>query len=386
MDRILVGGKQPSKKSARGKLQLDQSSFRESGNTAVAATPVSVQRRQNKLRWWRLPFWVLAVVSGAKSFVDNPIIGSKRLNRVGLHLWRIKAAHRLAAYRRAKLARLIPADFRQQFDRDGFVEVPNFLPEDVFRRLQAELLECKLESRIHQQGDTVTRRVPVGPEFLAAMPDLDRMLDSPLWKGIMAYVASSRTAPLYYIQTIIGGCVEAPPDPQIQLHADTFHPSMKAWLFLTDVGPDDRPLTYVAGSHRLTPERAEWEYRKSIDVAEHGDRLSQRGSFRITPEELGELNLPNPTHFAVPANTLIAADTCGFHARANSNRVTVRVELWAYARRTPYIPWTGLDPLSWRPIAIRRAEWLASIIDWLSRRGWKVQHWRPAGLRRPVDA
>ena len=343
-------------------------------------------RLRRLLRWYRAPLWLFALLTGAKSFVDNPVIGSKRFNRAGLHLWRIKAAHRLSSRRRAQLARLVPADVKQQFDRDGFVAVPNFLPDDVFRKLQSKLLETELETREHQQGDTITRRVPVGPAIRAAMPDLNRMLDSPRWKGIMAYVASSRIAPLYYIQTIVGGCTEAPPDPQIQLHADTFHPSMKAWLFLTDVGPDDRPLTYVAGSHRLTPERAQWEYRKSIDVAEHGDRLSQRGSFRITPEELAELNLPEPTHFAVPANTLIAADTCGFHARANSDRVTVRVEIWAYARRSPFIPWTGFDLLSWRPIAIRRAEWLASLIDRLSKRGWMVQHWRPSGRKRPIVA
>ena len=329
--------------------------------------------------------WTLALFSGAKSFVDNPIIGSKRLNRAGLHRWRIRAAHSLAWRRRSRLSRLLPAEIKAQFDRDGFIAIPGFLPDEDFRRLRSQLLESSLESREHQQGDTITRRVPVGPELLAAMPDLARMLDDPLWKGIMAYVASSRITPIYYVQTIIGGYTEGPPDPQIQLHSDTFHPSLKAWLFLTDVGPNDRPLTYVAGSHRLSVEREAWEHRKSIDVVTEGDRLSQRGSFRISSEELAELNLPAPTHFAVPANTLVAADTCGFHARATSDRPTVRVELWAYARRNPFLPWTGLDPLSWRPIADRRAEWLGSIVDWLSRRGLMVQHWRPAGKRRPID-
>jgi hypothetical protein len=336
-------------------------------------------------RWWRLPFWTAALFSGAKSFVDNPVLGSTRLNRAGLHRWRIKAAHSLASRRRKRLSGLIPADLKAQFDRDGFIAIPNFLPDEVFRRLQSQLFETALDSREHQQGDTITRRVPVGPKLLAAMPDLARMLDDPLWKGIMAYVASSRIAPIYYIQTIVGGCAEGPPDPQIQLHSDTFHPSLKAWLFLTDVGPDDRPLTYVAGSHLLSAEREDWEHRKSIDVATEGDRLSQRGSFRIAPNELAELNLPAPTRFSVPANTLVAADTCGFHARATSDRPTVRVELWAYARRNPFLPWTGFDPLSWQPIADRRAEWLGSIVDWLSRRRLMVQHWRPAGKRRPID-
>ena len=46
---------------------------------------------------------------------------------------------------------------------------------------------------------------------------------------------------------------DGPPDPQTALHADTFHPTVKAWLFLTDVAADAGPFTYVPGSHRLTP-------------------------------------------------------------------------------------------------------------------------------------
>ena len=354
---------------------MDQSGFRRIGT----------QRAREIARWWRLPIWTLAIFSGANSFVDNPVLGSRRLNRAGLHRWRIRAAHWLANRRRARLARLIPTDLRQQFDRDGFIAISNFLPDECFRRLQSQLLDTALDSREHQQGDTVTRRVAVGPALLEALPELADILDDPRWKGIMAYVASSRTKPLYYVQTIVGGCSGGPPDPQIQLHSDTFHPSMKAWLFLTDVGPDDRPLTYVAGSHRLSDRRADWEYRKSINVVTDGDRLSQRGSFRISPKELTELGLPEPTYFAVPANTLVAADTCGFHARASSDRMTVRVELWAFARRSPFIPWAGFDLLSWQPIAIRRAEWLGAILDWASSRGWMVQHWKPVGKRRPID-
>ena len=87
-------------------------------------------------------------------------------------------------------------------------------------------------------------------------------------------------------------------------------------------------LTYVAGSHRLTPERAAWERNKTVNDR-HADRLSQRGSLRVETEELALLGLPQPTRFAVPANTLVAIDTSGFHARADSDHPTLRVELWA---------------------------------------------------------
>jgi hypothetical protein len=201
----------------------------------------------------------------------------------------------------------------------------------------------------------------------------------------MAYVASTRSRPLYYLQTIVGGFAEAPPDPQVELHSDTFHPSLKAWLFLTDVEDDGRPLTYVAGSHRLSHQRIAWEQRKSMEVMRRGDRLSQRGSLRIQPEELAELGLPQPTRFGVPANTLVIADTCGFHARAESDRQTVRVELWAYCRRNPFLPWLGGGLLSLPPIADRRPAFLYRLKDSLDRAGLARQHWTPAGTRRPMD-
>jgi hypothetical protein len=195
----------------------------------------------------------------------------------------------------------------------------------------------------------------------------------------MSFVSSFSSRPLYYLQAIASGVAEGPPDPQVELHADTFHPSMKAWLFLTDVGPDDSPLTYVPGSHRLTPERLAWERRRSLDVLDGGDRLSQRGSLRIAQTELAALGLPQPIRFTVPANTLVIVDTCGFHARGKSARPNVRVELWAFCRRTPFLPWTGLDFLSWGPLADRRAQWFAQALDWLQRKGWAMQHWRPDG-------
>jgi hypothetical protein len=328
--------------------------------------------------------WLLALATGAKSFVDNPILGSERLNRRGLHVARLNLAHRIAWSRRRRLASAVPKQWREQFDRAGFVEVRDFLPADLFQRLREQLLTGEFETRQHQQGDAVTRRVAIGPALMRQVPELHGLLEAKGWKSLLAYVASTRSAPLYYIQTISTGHTAGPPDPQIELHSDTFHPSLKAWLFLTDVTDDQGPLTYVAGSHRLTPERIAWERERSIDIRD-SDRLSQRGSLRIGADELSALGLPPPTRFAVPANTLVVIDTCGFHARGSSDRPTVRAEVWAFVRRTPFLPWTGFDPLSWKPIAIRRANWLAGIVDRLERLGLKKQHWVPAGRRRPSD-
>jgi len=347
----------------------------------MGSTPVTAP---GPLRWWRSPLWLLQVATGAKSFADNPILGSRRLNRRGLHGSRLKLAHRLAWRRRRGLASKMPPELREQFDRNGYVEIRDFLPADSFAHLQSALLESEFDSREHRQGDTITRRVPIGPTLLQAVPDLARLIDDKRWKHILAYVGTTRSEPLYYVQTIVMGHAQGAPDPQLDLHSDTFHPSLKAWLFLTDVTDDEGPLTYVAGSHRLTPKRLAWEQARSIGISD-SDHLSQRGSLRVSAEELAALDLPAPTRFTVPANTLVAIDTCGFHARGNCSRPTVRVEIWAYSRRSPFVPWSGLDLLSWRPIAIRRATWLPFIVDRLDRLGWMKQHWKPAGPRRPID-
>ena len=104
------------------------------------------------LKWWRAPLWTLALATGAKSFADNPILGSPALNRRGLHVARLKLAHRLAWARRRRLARALPAEWRQQFDRDGYVEVRDFLPADLFTRLQQALLDLMGQGHIRLGG------------------------------------------------------------------------------------------------------------------------------------------------------------------------------------------------------------------------------------------
>ncbi|QNM82769.1 phytanoyl-CoA dioxygenase family protein [Sphingomonas sabuli] len=336
------------------------------------------------LRWWRAPLWLLALGTGAKSFADNPLIGSERLNRRGLHARRVKLAHRLARSRRRRLAAAVPADWRERFDRDGFVAVPDFLPAGQFAALRDSLLTASLPAREQQQGDTLTRRVPIGPALRRRFPALDELLDDPRWRGLLAYVASTTSEPFYYVQTVSAGAAQGEPDPQIELHSDTFHPSMKAWLFLTDVAEESAPLTYVAGSHRADGRRLAWEQARSLGIR-NADRLSQRGSLRVGESELSALGLPRPTRFAVPANTLVVIDTYGFHARGPSPQPSVRVEIWAFARRSPFLPWTGLDLFSKGPFRRRRAPLLMGLLDRLDRLGLARQHWRESGDKRPLD-
>lgn len=335
------------------------------------------------LRYLLAPWWVAELATGAKAFSDNPLIGSRRLNRRGLHVARAALAHRLAWFRRRRLDRLIDAADAAAFARDGFVLKEDFLPSAAFDALRRQVFETALPAREMIQGDTITRRIALDPQALAALPAARALLREPRWRGLIRYVGSFDAEPLVYIQTILPRRHDAPPDPQQTLHADTFHPTVKAWLFLTDVADDEGPFVYAPGSHLPTPARMAWERAQSIRARDELDRLSSRGSLRIAANELAELGLPAPRSFAVKANTLVVADTCGFHARGPSDKATTRIEIWAYGRRNPFLPWTGLDLLGLPGIAERRIPLYWRLRDRL--KGWIGQPWADVGLKRAGD-
>lgn len=336
----------------------------------------------NPLRYILFPWWLAELATGAKAFSDNPLIGSPTLNRWGLHVGRVRLAAALARSRRRRLSALVSAEERAAFERDGFVMKRDFLPPEEFARLRAEALAYKGPAREMVQGDTITRRMALDPAALDAMPRVRALVHGAKWRGLMRYVGSFDSEPIGYIQTILAQVNDREPDPQTALHADTFHATVKAFYFLTDVAEDEGPFVYVPGSHRMTPRRIGWEKERSIRARDGLDRLSSRGSLRIGQEELAGLGLPAPKAFAVPANTLVVADTSGFHARGPSVRPSIRVEIWTYGRRNPFLPWTGLDLLSLPGIAERRANWMWAARDRF--RAWLGQPWRDAGLKSPA--
>ncbi|KPF63755.1 phytanoyl-CoA dioxygenase family protein [Porphyrobacter sp. AAP60] len=329
------------------------------------------------------PIWALQLATGAKSFLDNPLIGSQRLNRRGLHVGRVQLAAALCDWRRRRLAAKVRPEWREAFDRDGFVAIPDIIPPENFAALREAVLNYEGPAREMRQGDAITRRMAVDPAMLRAVPALQHLLEREDIVALFHYVASYRIAPLHYIQTIVSKAGGNEPDPQETLHADSFHSSLKAWLFLNPVAVEDGPFTFVPGSHRFTPERLAWERARSLADPRAIDRLSARGSPRIGARELAAMKLPAPQALAVPANTLVVADTVGFHARGPSLRSGERVELWSYARRNPFLPWLGGDPSSLPGIAERRVGLVWKVRDRLAKQ--IGQPWQPVGSRTPVE-
>jgi hypothetical protein len=276
-------------------------------------------------------------------------------------------------------------------DRDGFIVKRDFLPPDVFAGLLDQIRALRAQAREMIEGDTVTRHIALEPGVLDRVPAARDFLAAPQFRHLVDYAGASSAAPMVYIQTVLSGAVaqSGTPDPQTDLHTDTFHPTVKAWLFLTDVEPDAMPFVYVPGSHRLTPERLAWERRMSIAASRSSDdaeALPRDKLVRaVSRGDLAAMGLPEPHAIAVPANTLVVADTFGFHARGPSAQPTTRVEIWAFGRRNPFLPWVGIDPWSIDALGLRKPALYWKSVDLLERFGLGRQRWRARGSLSAFD-
>lgn len=337
-----------------------------------------------------MPFWAAQVLSQEKFFARNPVIGNRWLNEHGLHTARVKAAHWLAAARRRRLARAIAPEDRERFDCDGFVVKRDFLPPDVFAELVAQARRLRAPAREMVEGDTVTRHIALDPAVLRRMPAVRRLLEMPGYRDLISYAGSSAAAPMLYLQTVLSHACAGPPDPQCELHTDTFHPTVKAWLFLTDTPADAMPFVYVPGSHKLGPARLRWEQEMSIAASlrpgEDVRRPEPRLIRAISRETLEELGFSPPQAVSVPANTLVVADTFGFHARGASAAPTTRVEIWATGRRNPFLPWVGLDPWRIEALGLRKPLFYWGGLDLLERLKLGRQRWRRVAEASAFDA
>ncbi|MEL7151727.1 MAG: phytanoyl-CoA dioxygenase family protein [Pseudomonadota bacterium] len=295
---------------------------------------------------------LLGVLGSDKSFRQNPILGNAYLNDKGLHRKRVQLAAALASGRRSKMARRLPVEDVAAFERDGFIQKYPALPVEDFRALKSELLATALPTKEMRQGPTTTRMAPLSNK----VPLARAYAQSTHMRRLMGYAAGRAGAPVMFLQTVLADAAEKTADPQTAMHSDTFHSTAKMWLFLEDVGEEDGPFVYVPGSHRLTPERLEWEYTQSL-TAKADPRLHHSlGSFRVGESDLSDLGYGPPRPFAAKANTLIIADTYGFHKRAPSHKENKRLELHGYLRSNPFVPWNGLQGTSLPLIAENQAE------------------------------
>ncbi len=128
-------------------------------------------------------------------------------------------------------------------------------------------------------------------------------------------------------------------DPQYACHTDTFHPTLKIWIFNHDVDLDKGPFHFAPGTQRLRKDKFEFLNHITNYVIDEGidktNPLYDHGSFRITDD------LKNSLHFkAYTGNRhmVVFADPCGFHYRGEARPGTLRDTFYVLPERTNVFP------------------------------------------------
>ena len=316
-----------------------------------------------------------SILGASRNFVDifsqrkdfqGGALGNPTLNQLGLHPLRMLATDGCLGIRRRLLqlkgTHASAASDLDGFFRDGVSVIHPFLPGEQFAAVHAEIkaltrekaAQHRLPENKHKPGFGDKQHFPGGFDRFDGstlnrfftiddqqLPATSLAIRDPRLASLceLASGFAHRPERFFVYQTVQGNPENH--DPQQDPHRDTFHSTVKLWLFLEDVPEELGPFAYAAGSHRMTWRRHLWEYRRANDVASSTSNR-KGGAFRVSQEDLSRLNTQIRS-YPVKANTLVIADVRGFHCRSIGRVGATRLSLYANLRRWPF------SPLPWIP-------------------------------------
>lgn len=305
--------------------------------------------------WRRVPG--LSPLSWDKSFRD-PWIGHPGLNRLGLHPARMVLADFFTVERAILSGTGGHPSLIRSLRRDGIGIAHNFLPSSTFQTLREEARHVIAQTEARrparpgvESGFGAKKRFDGGFDrydgsTLNRFLDLDQTRTPQSFAAVRAssfrwMMTAAAAVPVdpgrVQLYLTVQGQEAQAHDPQKDLHRDTFHRSVKFWLFLDEVTLEDGPFVYVPRSHRLSAARLRWEHAEARRSS-HPDAREKGGAFRISGDGLAALGYGAAKAYPVPANTLVIADTRGFHARGPAVPGAQRLALYANLRFYPFTP------------------------------------------------
>ena len=254
------------------------------------------------------------------------MVDAPRLNRFGLQVGRTVAA--TARHQVTRWA--TPPDLSgavESLRTDGFAAIPDLFDPDTVAEL-AETAGRVNESPQVAHFDVDTGGGTLHATWRADVPDddravLDRFFLDPTVAALGSAAERLEVAPgagrctvQRLVQRADGRDLEA------TIHSDTFHPTHKIWLYLSDVTEDDGPLVYYPRSQRLSAPSLRAIYADSV--------ASSRGSRAVADAEIAARGL-RPEIFTCPSGTVVIANTFGYHGRIQGrppgDRLVLHIEL-----------------------------------------------------------
>lgn len=272
-------------------------------------------------------------------YSDEKIVMNGDLNKKGLHIYRVLLSRRIDRHRRRTYS---PSHQNiSEWEENGIIILPNFLDENEHEKLKikatnGQSFHLDLSSNIRFQ-ELVT--------MAAGAPSTIMTLGS---------------------ETIDFDKID-PNEEQYHLHSDTFQPCVKVFYYINEIKENEGSFCFVKGSTRIENKKMlEWLYESScLSLDETNEDIydilpyklnsdtfdtwgkpvkctfSPRLGRKLTDEQLNvklnAMDLPNMTPILGKGNTLVIADTSGFHRRERANQGVVRTTLRSGQRFNPFM-------------------------------------------------
>jgi len=237
-----------------------------------------------------------------------------------MHIDRAQKAHEAQLQRREKHGH--KTEYSKKFDEEGIVVIPNFMSDMTGFVEEIEKFPIAENKNEHNLLFGEPR-----PWIQSRDDDGSR-----LYNIVMDCHALHTLDPQFKQNTFVQRLQNSPDNNDVQkiMHMDTFFPTVKFWFFPQDVTIDDGPFCYVPKSNILTDKRKEWMRKQWEDIID--GKVDPRrtyghaeGSLRVFDEELIEMGFdPECKVYPVKANTLVIANTFGFHARGEVSNTVIR--------------------------------------------------------------
>jgi hypothetical protein len=266
-------------------------------------------------------------------FSGDKVLESRPLNFMGAQVMRAMLARGLYNMRPNPVA---PALREQavELQREGLLILPDFLPLADYAAVRAEAMS------LLDHPDFPIKTLNHGPNRLdlvnlkaadwEKLPHIGKLYTDERLVELMQVGEKRRLTAesgSRAFEHLTQGPLGESEDPETELHSDIFFNTHKSWYYLEDVNLENGPLVAVKRSHRLSFGQLNYLYQESTS--------NNKGSRRITAEELQKLGL-SETILTVPKNTLVIANTCGYHRRVRGVPGKERFALHWTLRANPF--------------------------------------------------
>jgi len=256
---------------------------------------------------------------------------------LGLHILRILISHL-----RTKFGRLLVYEKNKEFEdfykcnsiiKNGYVTLDNFLGDEESKRLSN--LISSIEGGNPPENSQIFDQDGASYVFvdITKMSIVDDAKQEAVNTICRQYLGQKSISNLRFwlhgVEDAKNSSQSTNADINLVWHTDTFHPTLKGFLYLKPLAKEDGPFEFCSGGHRLTLRRIFFEYFSSL-------RFKSSQGFRA-PNALKIYPNTEVQTFSNLGNSLIIADTFGFHRRGERTTKGKRYSLHISCRTNPFV-------------------------------------------------